>query len=74
MLFLEHRRRDADAALGRLFLSGVSTRKLKSIAREPFGKEVSSQTVSHTLAYLDQEFLWLAFCLIPCVGSNFSLK
>jgi len=51
----EHRRRDVDAALGRLFLSGVSTRKLKTIARELFGKEVSAQTVSNALASLDQE-------------------
>jgi putative transposase len=51
----EHRRRDVDAALGRLFLNGVSTRKLKNIARELFGKEVSAQTVSNTLACLDQE-------------------
>ena len=51
----EHRRRDVDAALGRLFLSGVSTRKLKTIARELFGKEVSAQTVSNALASMDQE-------------------
>jgi len=51
----EHRRRDVDAAIGRLFLSGVSTRKLKGLARELFGKEVSAQTVSNTLACLDQE-------------------
>jgi len=51
----EHRRRDVDAALGRLFLNGVSTRKLRNIARELFGKEVSAQTVSNTLACLDQE-------------------
>jgi len=51
----EQRRRDVDAALGRLFLNGVSTRKLKNIARELFGQEVSAQTVSHTLACLDQE-------------------
>jgi len=51
----EHRRRDVDAALGRLFLNGVSTRKLKTIARELFGEEVSAQTVSNALASLDQE-------------------
>ena len=51
----EHRRRDVDAALGRLFLNGVSTRKLKIIARDLFGKEVSAQTVSNALASLDQE-------------------
>jgi putative transposase len=51
----EHRRRDVDAALGRLFLNGVSTRKLRHIARELFGKEVSAQTVSNSLACLDHE-------------------
>jgi transposase-like protein len=51
----EHRRRDVDAAIGRLFLNGVSTRKLKGLARELFGQEVSAQTVSSTLACLDQE-------------------
>lgn len=51
----EHRRRDVDAALGRLFLSGVSTRKLRSIAKELFGQEVSPQTVSSTLSCLDRE-------------------
>lgn len=51
----EHRRRDVDAAIGRLFLNGVSTRKLKGLARDLFGKEVSAQTVSSTLACLDQE-------------------
>jgi len=51
----EHRRRDVDAAIGRLFLNGVSTRKLKGLARELFGKEVSAQTVSSTLVCLDQE-------------------
>ncbi len=51
----EHRRRDVDAALGRLFLNGVSTRKLRGIAREIYGKEVSPQTVSSTLSSLDEE-------------------
>jgi hypothetical protein len=38
----EHRRRDVDAAIGRLFLNGMSTRELKGLARELFGKEVSA--------------------------------
>jgi len=50
----EHRRRDVDAALGRLFLNGISTRKLKGIAREIYGREVSPQTVSSTLSSLDE--------------------
>jgi transposase-like protein len=43
----ERRRRDVDAALGWLFLNGVSTRKLKGIARELWGKGVSAQSVSN---------------------------
>lgn len=50
----EQRRRDVDAALGRLFLNGVSTRKLKGIARDIYGKAVSAQTVSATLSSLDE--------------------
>ena len=51
----ERRRRDVDAAIGRLFLNGVSTRKLKGIAKEIYGKEVSAQTVSNTFSQLDKE-------------------
>lgn len=51
----EQRRRDVDAAIGRLFLNGVSTRKLKGIAEQLYGRGVSAQTVSNTLAVLDRE-------------------
>jgi len=51
----ERRRPDVDAAIGRLFLQGVSTRRLKGIARELFGQEVSATTVSRTASYLDEE-------------------
>jgi putative transposase len=51
----ERRRPDVDAAIGRLFLQGVSTRRLKSIAQELFGCEVSATTVSRTTGYLDEE-------------------
>ncbi len=51
----ERRRRDVDAAIGRLFLQGVSTRRLKGIVRELFGQEVSAATVSKTAGYLDEE-------------------
>jgi transposase-like protein len=51
----ERRRRDVDAAIGRLFLYGVSTRKLKGIAKELYGKEISAQTVSNTFSQLDKE-------------------
>ena len=36
------RRWDVDAALGRLFLEGVSTRRLRGIAKDLFGQEVSA--------------------------------
>jgi putative transposase len=51
----ERRRRDVDCAIGRLFLNGVSTRKLTGIVKDLYGQEVSAQTVSSTLAYLDRE-------------------
>jgi len=51
----ERRRPDVDAAIGRLFLQGVSTRKLRGITQELFGQGVSHTTVSKTTAYLDEE-------------------
>ena len=51
----KRRRRDLDAAIGQLFLSGVSTRKLKGISKELYGTEISAQTVSNTLSTLDRE-------------------
>jgi len=51
----ERRRPDVDAAIGRLFLQGVSTRRLRSIAQELFGCKVSATTVSRTTGYLDEE-------------------
>jgi len=51
----QRRRPDVDAAIGRLFLQGVSTRRLRSIAVELFGQGVSATTVSRTASYLDKE-------------------
>ena len=51
----ERRRPDVDAVIGRLFLQGVSTRRLRSIAQELFGCELSATTVSRTTGYLDEE-------------------
>jgi len=51
----EQRRRDVDTAIGMLFFNGVSTRKIRGIAREIYGREVSPQTVSNTLSFLDEE-------------------
>ena len=44
-----------NATIGRFFLNGVSTRKLKGLVRELMGKEVSAQTLSATQASPDQE-------------------
>ena len=51
----ERRRWDVDAVIGRLFLLGVSTRKIKGVAKDIFGIPVSAQTVSRTTAYLEEE-------------------
>jgi putative transposase len=51
----ERRRPDVDAAIGRLFLQGVSTRRLRRVAEELFGCPVSATTVSRTTGYLDEE-------------------
>lgn len=51
----ERRRPDMDAAIGGLFLEGVSTRRLKGVARDLFGEQVSATTVSRTADYLDEE-------------------
>ncbi len=55
--FEKYQRRQAavDAALGQLFLQGISTRKLKAIARDLFGAPVSASTVSKTAAVLDAD-------------------
>jgi len=46
---------DVDRAIGQLFLAGVSTRRLKSIAKELFGRSISAQTVSKATESLDEE-------------------
>jgi len=51
----ERRRSDVDAAIGRLFLQGVSTRRLRGITKELFGQAISATTVSKTAEYLDEE-------------------
>lgn len=56
-LFDKYQRRQAavDAAIGQLFLQGISTRKLKRIAQDLFGAPVSATTVSKTTAVLDAD-------------------
>jgi len=44
-----------DAPIGLLFFNGVSTRKLKGIVKELWGKEVSVQTVSNAFKCLHKE-------------------
>ncbi|MDY6796353.1 MAG: IS256 family transposase [Actinomycetota bacterium] len=51
----EHRRWDIDAIIGRLFLLGVSTRKIEGMAKDVYGALVSVQTVSTTTAFLEEE-------------------
>ena len=51
----QRRATSVDAAIGCLFLNGISTRKLRSIAKDPFGRSVSAQTVSKCTAYLEDE-------------------
>jgi len=46
---------DVDRAIGQLFLAGVSTRRLKEITKELFGRSVSAQTVSKASQSLDEE-------------------
>jgi len=46
---------DVDSAIGRLFISGISTRKLEDILKELYGKRCSRQTVSDTQKALDEE-------------------
>ena len=51
----ERRRWDVDAVIGKLFILGVSTRKLKGICKDIFGIPVSAQTASKTTAFLEEE-------------------
>jgi len=51
----QRRATSVDAAIGCLFLNGISTRKLRSIAKDLFGRPVSAQTVSKCTAYLEDE-------------------
>lgn len=51
----QRRATSIDAAIGCLFINGISTRKLRSIARDLFGRPVSAQTVSKCTVYLEDE-------------------
>lgn len=56
-VFEKYKRRapDVDNAIGRLFVSGISTRKLENILEELYGKRISRQTVSDTQKVLNEE-------------------
>jgi putative transposase len=56
-LFAPYQQRtdDLDKALGTLFLNGISTHKLKGIAEQLTGRQVSAQTVSSIVQKTDQE-------------------
>jgi len=51
----QQRSTSIDAAIGCLFLNGISTRKLRGIVKDLFGRPVSAQTVSKCTAYLEDE-------------------
>jgi len=51
----QRRQGSVDAAIGQLFLQGISTRKLKSIARDLFGAPLSAGTVSNIASTLDAD-------------------
>jgi len=51
----ERHRRDVDAIIGRLFIAGVSTRKLRGIVEALTGNAISASTVSAITRNLDEE-------------------
>jgi len=46
---------DVDRAIGTLFLAGISTRRLKQIAKDLYGRPLSAQTVSNSTQALNAE-------------------
>lgn len=54
----ERRRRDVDAIIGRLFIAGVSTRKLRGIVEALTGATVSPSTVSAITRSLEEELAY----------------
>ena len=52
----KRRTQEVDAAIGRLFIEGVSTRRLRKIAEEVYGEEISHSTISKTYAALEEEY------------------
>jgi putative transposase len=61
----ERRRRDVDAIIGRLFIAGVSTRKLRGIVEALTGATVSASTVSAITRSLDEELAYYRSKPVP---------
>lgn len=55
MTATSRRRQDVDAIIGRLFIAGVSTRKLRRIVQALTGNAISASTVSAITRSLDEE-------------------
>ena len=51
----QRRQEDVDSAIGKLFIAGLNTRKLKNITGELFGKGLSATTCSKTTEALEEE-------------------
>lgn len=61
----ERRRRDVDAIIGRLFIAGISTRKLRGIVEALTGAAVSASTVSAITRSLDEELAYFRSKPVP---------
>ena len=61
----ERRRRDVDAIIGRLFIAGISTRKLRGIVEALTGSTVSASTVSGITRSLDEELAYFRSKPVP---------
>lgn len=61
----ERRRRDVDAIIGRLFIAGVSTRKLPGIVEALTGSTISASTVSAITRSLEEELAYFRSKPVP---------
>jgi putative transposase len=51
----QRRQLEIDRILGQLFLAGISTRRLRQLSEELYGRRVSATTISKTTAHLAEE-------------------
>ncbi len=49
------RQLEIDKILGQLFLAGISTRRLRQLSEELYGRQVSATTISKTITHLAEE-------------------